>query len=145
MDQFPFLNACEVIELPASQQFQYFLFQSLTYPFRRRSPADFKVYKGPSKRRTDFFASVYCIHVFLTPTASAAAFGHRKMQAFFCDTHFARFFDLPKPFFRNNFFFLHFFSLINFFACIAPTASNRKISCEKFTGFCVRCITFWTP
>ena len=29
----------------------------------------------------------------LTPTASAAAFGHRKMQAFFCDSHFARFFD----------------------------------------------------
>jgi hypothetical protein len=27
----------------------------------------------------------------LTPTASAAAFGHRKMQAFFCDSHFARF------------------------------------------------------
>ena len=32
------------------------------------------------------------INTLLTPTASAAAFGHRKMQAFFCDSHFARFF-----------------------------------------------------
>ena len=36
--------------------------------------------------------SPYCINTLLTPTASAAAFGHRKMQAFFCDTHLARFF-----------------------------------------------------
>jgi hypothetical protein len=41
-----------------------------------------------------FFRGVSIIfNTLLTPTASAAAFGHRKMQAFFCDTHFARFFD----------------------------------------------------
>ena len=40
-----------------------------------------------------FSRGLYIFNTLLTPTASAAAFGHRKMQAFFCDTHFARFFD----------------------------------------------------
>ena len=38
------------------------------------------------------------IVVHLTPTASAASFGHRKMLAFFCDTHLARFFDIDIAF-----------------------------------------------
>ena len=36
--------------------------------------------------------------VHLTPTASAASFGHRKMLAFFCDTHLARSFDIRIAF-----------------------------------------------
>ena len=40
------------------------------------------------------FGVITGVVVCLTPTASAASFGHRKMLVFFCDTHLARFFDI---------------------------------------------------
>ena len=61
----------------------------------------FKVLSGTCSRPCRFFSGVFGgfgvltgVVVCLTPTASAASFGHRKMLAFFCDTHLARFFDI---------------------------------------------------
>ena len=65
----------------------------------------FKVLLGTYFRPQRFFGGIFGVFrvltgvvVHLTPTASAASFGHRKMLAFFCDTHLARFFDIDIAF-----------------------------------------------
>ena len=62
----------------------------------------FEVLFGTCSRPCRFFSGVFGVFtgivVCLTPTASAASFGHRKMLAFFCDTHLARFFDIGFAF-----------------------------------------------
>lgn len=65
----------------------------------------FKVLLGTYFRPHRFFGGILGVFivltgvvVHLTPTASAASFGHRKMLAFFCDTHLARFFDIEIAF-----------------------------------------------
>ena len=65
----------------------------------------FEVLFGTCSRPCRFFSGVFGVFgvftgivVCLTPTASAASFGHRKMLAFFCDTHLARFFDIEIAF-----------------------------------------------
>ena len=62
--------------------------------FRYVADDGFRRFSFVFRHRFSFFSrGLYIFNTLLTPTASAAAFGHRKMQAFFCDTHFARFFS----------------------------------------------------